>query len=245
MLRWHRDKREFYRSLWACAEDSCCIIDDMFEVKLTAWASPLDADMTVGRMEEWRDELIECGKLVPYEAEGRRYLFIPTMAEHERPRNPQSPDWPLPPWVKCTVAGDGKSRRCTYDFQYRKGSVQNECGNRNGSPALPCPALPCPDLSSSGDDEGETPEQREATRFHAVVGVWESVIGSVPSQVTKRTLRSWVTMGYSDPAIESALKVAVEQGAKSPAQYATSVLRNGVQQKAAAQDPYDDLGRVF
>lgn len=147
MLRWHRDKRDFYRSLWACAEDSCCIIDDMFEVKLTAWASPMDADMTVERFEGWRDELVECGKLIPYEADGRRYFFIPTMIEHEKPRNPQSPDWPLPPWVTYAVTGEGRNRRCTYTFTdsrgYRDTTVQTPDGNRNTSPALPCPVLSC------------------------------------------------------------------------------------------------------
>lgn len=149
LLRWHRDKREFYRSLWACAEDSCCIIDDMFELKLTAWSSPLDSDITVELMERWRDELIECGKLIPYEDSGRRYFFIPTMAEHEKPRNPQAPDWPLPPYIQYTVTGDGRNRRCTYVFSYmsgdRSGYVQSESGDRETSPALPCPVLPCPD----------------------------------------------------------------------------------------------------
>ena len=157
LLRWHRDKREFYRSLWACAEDSCCIIDDMFEVKLTAWASPMDADITVDQLEEWRDELIECEKLIPYEVGGKRYFFIPGMAEHERPRNPQPPDWPLPPWVTYELTGDGRNRRCTYTFSYTSGnrntSVQSYPGNRNTSPALPCPVLPCPDLSEEPRDD--------------------------------------------------------------------------------------------
>lgn len=151
MLRWHREKRDFYRSLWACAEDSCCIIDDMFEVKLTAWASPLDTDLTVEMFEQWRDELIADGKLVPYTIAGRRYLYIPTMTEHEKPRNPQQPDWPLPPWVVCTVDGEGRNKRCTYTFRdwhgYRNATVQTDSGNRNTSPVLTCPDLTCPDLS--------------------------------------------------------------------------------------------------
>jgi Holliday junction resolvasome RuvABC DNA-binding subunit len=60
-----------------------------------------------------------------------------------------------------------------------------------------------------------------------VVGIWEQVVGSVPSQKTRETLRAWVTIGYSDAAIESALKTAVKNKANAPAQYATSILRNG------------------
>jgi len=161
LLRWPRDKRYFYQSIWACAEDSCCIIDDMFELKLTAWPSPADADITVETLEQWRDELIECHKLVPYTVDGRRYLFIPTMAEHEHPRNPQTPDWPLPPWVTCEVTGEGRAKRCTYTFSYRNGdgdtsvqsgsgdgdtSVQSGSGSRNTSPVLSCPVQ---DLNTS------------------------------------------------------------------------------------------------
>jgi hypothetical protein len=170
LLRWHRDKREFYRSLWACAEDSCCIEDDMFEVKMTAWPSPMDVDMTVERFEAWRDELIEADKLVPYYVAGRRYFFIPPMADHERPRNPQAPDIPVPQWVTFTVSGTGQARRCTYvfgdcthalrassgdstvtvqsDSGNREATVQSGCGNRKATPALPCTALPCSALPS-------------------------------------------------------------------------------------------------
>jgi hypothetical protein len=197
MLRWHRDKREFYSSLWACAEDSCCIIDDMFEVKLTAWASPMDADMTIERFEGWRDELVECGKLIPYEVDGRRYFFIPTMAEHEKPRNPQSPDWPLPPWIAFDVAGDGRNRRCTYSFSAYESTVQSDSGNRNTSPALPCPVLPCPDLPS--------PERGTDARA-AFDAVWEIY----PNRTFRdQALEAYVNLLEPDDRVAFAAAVAV------------------------------------
>lgn len=201
LLRWPRDKRYFYESLWSCAEDSCCIIDDMFEVKLTAWPSPLDADLTVELLEHWRDELIECGKLVPYEADGRRYLFIPRMAEHEKPRNPQVPDWPLPPWVTYEVTGDGRNRRCTYTFSYTTGdrdasvqyasgnrdtvqtdsgdrdiTVQSSSGNRDTSPALPCPDQPLKDMSEEFDEFWKRYPRKEAKK--AAIKAFEKALKS-------------------------------------------------------------------
>jgi len=148
LLRWPRDKRHFYQSLWACAEDSCCIEDDMFEVKLTAWASPLDADMTVELFETWRDELIADDKLVPYTNgdPNKRYLYLPDMAKHENPRNPQAPDIPLPPWVGMDVSGDGRDRRVRFTHGDRTEMVQSVSGDRNTSPALSCPVLPATDL---------------------------------------------------------------------------------------------------
>ena len=161
LCRMPRDKRDFYRSLWACAEDSCCLEDDMFGVKLAAWPSPNDTDMTVALFTQWRDELVADGKLIPYEAAGKPCLYIPAMAEHEAPRNPQSPDCPLPPWVTWVpLAAD--SRRGKYEHLYSgcTDSVQNQYSPSTASPALPCPdlpctALPCPDLPS--------PEQRTRT----------------------------------------------------------------------------------
>jgi len=111
LLRWPRDKRTTYSGLWALAEDSGCLEDDPFEWKLQLWASPLDSDITPDVLAQWRDELIEAGKLIPYECEGKRYLFIRTFHQHETPRNPQPADLPLPLWVKWdrTVVKRGDS----------------------------------------------------------------------------------------------------------------------------------------
>lgn len=168
LCRMPRDKRDFYRSLWACAEDSACLEDDMFGVKLSAWPSPLDADMTVELFEQWRDELIADGKLVTYEVEGRSYLYIPTMAEHESPRNPQSPDCPLPEWVTWTPnASDGRKGRYEHSSDLREGCTSVVQGSNNDAttvPVLPCTVLPCPDLSGperGGPANDPAPEARK------------------------------------------------------------------------------------
>ncbi len=83
-LRWHRDKRTTYDGIWAMAEDSGCLEDDPFEWKMTSGRVP-GRRHHVEVLEEWRDELIEAGKLVPYEADGKRYLFFGRSTEHEKP----------------------------------------------------------------------------------------------------------------------------------------------------------------
>ena len=168
LLRWPRAKREFYRSLWACADDSACIEDDMFGVKVAAWPSPLDSDMTEELFILWRDELIASEKLIPYTNghAGHRYLYIPTMAEHERPRNPQEPDYPLPPWVTFDVQGEGRARRLTFthrdwrDYVYSNNTptVQTSYSDSTRTPVLSCPALSSPVLSSTEERENARPE---------------------------------------------------------------------------------------
>lgn len=164
LLRWHRDKRATYSALWALAEDSGCLEDDPFMWKMTIWPSPLDTDITVETMQQWRDELVEAGKLIPYTVKGKPFLFIRTFHQHEMPRNPQMNDLPLPPWVKReTVEGvDKKGRRFVRhrycDEKYTEHNRYGDCsapvqaasGNGNGpvradsstkSRPLPCPAL--------------------------------------------------------------------------------------------------------
>ena len=146
LLRWPRDKRTTYKGLWALAEDSGCLEDDPFTWKLMLWPSPVDSDITVGQLETWRDELIAAGKMIPYEAEGKTYLYLTKFHQHEHPRNPQRPDLPLPTWIVWeaneTDARKGQYREVTEVVQ----ALNNE---PTSVPVLPCPAPPCPAPSRS------------------------------------------------------------------------------------------------
>jgi len=122
LLRWPRDKRATYSGLWAISEDSGCLEDDCFEWKMALWPSPMDSDITVEMLEQWRAELVKVGKLIPYEADGKRYFFLRNFHQHEKPTNPQRPDLPLPEWV-CADVTEGKSKdgkrwvRCSYSIR--------------------------------------------------------------------------------------------------------------------------------
>jgi len=86
LLQWPRDKRWFYFGLVQLADDSGCLEDSPFAFKIHLFPSPLDQDITVEVIARWRDELIAEGKLVPYEVEGKRYLFITNFHKHQSPR---------------------------------------------------------------------------------------------------------------------------------------------------------------
>lgn len=142
LLRWPRDKRTTYKGLWALAEDSGCLEDDPFEWKLILWPSPMDADITVELLEQWRDELVEYGKLLPYESDGKPYLYAANFHQHEKPRNPQSPDLPLPPWVqyesKEVERRDGR-KNIVNTYSVRTDTVPNPYEPGTVSPVLSCP----------------------------------------------------------------------------------------------------------
>lgn len=150
LLRWPSAKRDLYRSLWALAEDSYCVEDDPFGWKCSAWPSPLDAKThTVAKFTTWREELIAEKKAVPYESVGGHYLFLPDMAEHEHPRNPQSPNLPLPAWVTWEQHASDL-RKGAYVIDWR---LYNACTTVK-SEVLTVPVLSCPVLS---EDLGQNP----------------------------------------------------------------------------------------
>lgn len=144
LLRWPRDKRTTYTGLWAIAEDSGCLEDDPFSWKLLIWSSPLDADITVEVLAQWRDEMVEAGKLIPYEAEGKSFLYIRTFHQHECPRNPQKNDLPLPEWLKRdSVEGTSKDGKRWVRYRYRDSQYSIDpryevCTDSISHP-LPCP----------------------------------------------------------------------------------------------------------
>jgi len=111
LLRWPREKRWTWRGLWHLAEDSGCLADDPFEWKCSLWSSPLDDDISIAQLTTWRDEWVADGYLVPYEAYGKRCLFIREFHAEELPRNPQRWSVPLPPWIayKPVTVARGKS----------------------------------------------------------------------------------------------------------------------------------------
>jgi len=151
MKRWPILKRIFYQSLWAMAEDSCCVEDDPLGWKITAWSGPMDDDMSLETMAEWRKELVRQHKLVPYKGSGTRCLYIPTMSEHERPRNPQPPTLPLPSWLVWVDDKSGAQRGRYVD-------AFTECTpseHRASGVPLSRSVLSSSDLSSSGQVRSE------------------------------------------------------------------------------------------
>lgn len=151
LLRWHRDKRTTYSGLWAIAEDSGCLEDDPFSWKCLIWASPLDADITVDLLAQWRDELVDADKLIPYEADGKSYLFIRTFHAHESPRNPQRPDLPIPPWLhhEITTYKRGSSEVSRSSYSYVTDTVEVQHGDSTVTVTLP-PPRPAPSRVPKG-----------------------------------------------------------------------------------------------
>lgn len=100
LLQWPRDKRWFYLGLIQLAEDSGCLENSPFAFKIELFPSPLDSDITLDLLNQWVQELIEDGKLIPYEANGKQCLYLTNFHKHQSLRSPSPPDTPLPDWIQ-------------------------------------------------------------------------------------------------------------------------------------------------
>jgi DnaD/phage-associated family protein len=112
LLQWVREKRLFYMGLSQLADDSGCLEDSPFAFKISLFPSPVDADITVDSLAQWRDEFIAQGKIMPYDANGKPYLFMVNFHKHQtldKPTPPSKASIPLPPWV-VWVKGDTRNK---------------------------------------------------------------------------------------------------------------------------------------
>jgi hypothetical protein len=89
----------FYLGLTQLADDSGCLEDSPFAFKINLYPSPVDADITTEVLAQWVAELEADGKIVAYEADGKRCLYLRNFHKHQTLENPSRPDVALPPWV--------------------------------------------------------------------------------------------------------------------------------------------------
>ena len=102
-----RDGRMFYIGLIQLADDSGCLEDDLLAFKIHLYPADLDVDLDF--LQRYRDKLIELGKLIPYEAEGKKCLYLKNFHKHQSLRSPAPPEVPLPPWITWQPAETPRS----------------------------------------------------------------------------------------------------------------------------------------
>jgi len=102
-----RDGRMFYIGLIQLADDSGCLEDDLLAFKIHLYPADLDVDLDF--LQRYRDKLIELGKLIPYEADGKKCLYLKNFHKHQSLRSPAPPEVPLPAWITWQPAETPRS----------------------------------------------------------------------------------------------------------------------------------------
>lgn len=169
LLQWPRDKRWLYEGLAQLADDSGCLEDSPFALKLQLFPSPLDADLTEERIARWIYELAEQNKVIPYRSGGKKCLFLANFHKHQALRSPAAPEVPLPPWINFKPSE--RSRRCgTYtvgDYQeYLTVTVQSGYSDQpEEEPELEPELEPEPEEEQEEEPESEPESEPEEELF--------------------------------------------------------------------------------
>jgi hypothetical protein len=144
LARQSRDLRFFFEGLWAVADDSGCVDDDMYGIKLLAF--PAEVDFTEGLLNEWRDTLLSAGKLVRYESSGRVCLYILNFHKHQTIKNQDAPEVPLPPWITWNpFPSNDRAGRFVVSYDVLTEFLQSS-SNPNRNPNLNPKVTPLPPL---------------------------------------------------------------------------------------------------
>lgn len=108
-----RDQRMFFIGLIQVAEDSGCLEYDTRALKILLF--PIDNDITPDLLKEWIEKIISMGKLIIYEIDGKKYLYLKNFHKHQSLRLPTPTDVPLPPWINW-VSKDERKRYGCYEI---------------------------------------------------------------------------------------------------------------------------------
>jgi hypothetical protein len=90
-----REVRLHFALLWTYVDDEGRGLDNPRLIKAAIW--PLDDDVTPAVISEWQGVLESHGRIVRYEADGRRLFAVERFAEHQKPQKPTPSEWPPPP----------------------------------------------------------------------------------------------------------------------------------------------------
>ncbi|MCL6557397.1 MAG: DnaD domain protein [Firmicutes bacterium] len=205
LLQWPREKRWFYEGLSQLADDSGCLENSPFAFKLHLFPSPLDADITVELISHWVNELIEQGKLIPYDAGGKKCLFLVNFHKHQALRSPAAPEVPLPPWVTFTPT-DKRRRSGTYTVRNPYDFLTDTVRISYGLQPEPEPEIePEPELDHDDDDNARA---RAKANF---VQTYEQEFGRLISPTDLQQLESYVADGMEEEVVCEAIRRARAQ----------------------------------
>lgn len=144
--------RIFYVGLWVVAEDSGVFEPDLLGLKMKIF--PGDA-LDPETIAAYYDTLKGAGKVVEYEAGGRRYAWLRNFFKHQHLDRPNPPTLPLPPcvtWLGKEELNDDNRRHWHYQ-------ITEHCRHDDGTmTAIGCP---CDALKErKGKERKVTEEER-------------------------------------------------------------------------------------
>ncbi len=112
-----------YIRLWGLAEDWGGLEIDADEISLQTGALRYSTELVFNTIEK----LVQIGKLIPYEINGREYHWIKNLLEYQPLNNPTPPKLPLPSWISCEIKEYRSGKKyAKYTIDHKKIPVDYE-----------------------------------------------------------------------------------------------------------------------
>lgn len=99
---------QLYQGMIQIADDAGCLLDDELAWKILLFPG-FDIDMS--KLRKYADALIEADKLVAYECDGKKYLWLKNFHKHQSLDYPCPPEYPLPDWIEW-CPGEKRHQSC-------------------------------------------------------------------------------------------------------------------------------------
>lgn len=99
---------QLYQGMIQMADDAGCLEDDELAWKILLFPG---FDVNLSELRKYADALINAEKLVPYEHDGKRYLWLKNFHRHQTLDYPAPPECPLPQWIEWH-AGEKRHESC-------------------------------------------------------------------------------------------------------------------------------------
>ncbi len=148
--------RLFYQGLWQLADDSGCLEYDTLAFKIQLF--PADNEITENIISCWIQKLIEAHKLIPYEVDGKKCLFLKNFHKHQTLKNCPPPEVPLPPWAAFEpYQSNDRQGRYTLNESLLNDFLQSSYNKKNVSEQ--------PLQSSSNQNQNQNQNQEQEPRY--------------------------------------------------------------------------------
>jgi len=140
--------RIFYEGLWCLAEDSGIYEPKVLALKMQIF--PGD-NVPLEMLENYLEKLINLGKVIVYEANGKKMHWLKNFHKHQKVDKPSPPMLPLPPWIKWHGEEEMGTKRHLWYYEVRNDNGQ--FGDNSGT------------SSGNGDDQSPLEEKRSKVKL--------------------------------------------------------------------------------
>jgi len=173
-----------YQGMWHIADDSGCLPEDPLQWRMMLFGA--FESVSAQRLAELGEKLVELGKVIRYEVDGKPYLWLRNFHAHQGLDYPSEPEYPLPDWI-LWQPGETRGESC-FVIVADKCPVPLKTQARRGFVVVKSLASDtAPEDGHSGDNDVSLTRQRQDNDASLKSSSRLKVLGSSSTSREKKT----------------------------------------------------------